>query len=255
LSDAQAGVVYSNDFEHPATAFNGFSAGGTLSSTLTTAQLPSDSAGIHSPTQSTWLGRLGENIGKSASVGESVTLQLNGLSIGATYTVAFDLFIGASWDGSASAPWGVDSWSLHAQSGANSTPLVDATFSNCGLNICGAYSPQTYSIATPLGGLNGQQFGVQTGAAAAYDNGGPGHYSEDYAIYYFSHGGGPTLSFVAAAGTATLVFARGLSGSGDSADEFWALDNVRVTSPVPLPATALLLAPVVLALGAARRRG
>ena len=184
-----------------------------------------------------------------------VTLSLTGLATGTQYNVMFDLFIGASWDGSAFF-YGPDEWALTADSGAMITPLVDATFSNCSPFICGAPSPQTFSNATPLGGLAGPTFPVQTGAAAGFDS--SGNYSLDYAIYYFGHGAGPILSFTAGASTATLTFERKPIASGDSPDEYWALDNLSVSSAdsvgTPEPASIALLGGGLLALGLRRRR-
>src|SRR5690349_5132118 len=83
-------VVYENDFETPATAFDSLSAAGTLAS-LSTWSLPTDSGGISSVHQSTWLGRLGLSVGKSGTIAEIVNLSLTGLTPGQHYDVAFDL--------------------------------------------------------------------------------------------------------------------------------------------------------------------
>jgi hypothetical protein len=53
-----------------------------------------------------WLGRLGHNVAKVASVNggpsdEIVGLNRTGLTAETIYTVAFDLFIGGYWDGTA----------------------------------------------------------------------------------------------------------------------------------------------------------
>lgn len=149
--------------------------------------------------------------------------------------MAFDLLIGGSWDGSAGY-YGPDRFSVTVLSSVVTTPLVDATFSNCGVNnqLCGAFSPQTYSDATPLGGTSGPPFAPTTGADAAFDT--SGDYSQDYAIYWFGHGAGnPVLTFTAEASTATLQFQRWPIASGDSADEYWALDNISITSATGTP--------------------
>jgi YVTN family beta-propeller protein len=220
--------VYFNDFETPATAFNALTASGTLSG-LSTSSLPTDGGGISSPNQSTWLGRLGAGLAKSPSTSELVTLSLNGLVPGVRYGIAFDLLIGASWEGSAGG-LGPDEWRLSVNSGASSTTLVDATFSNCGVSnqLCGALSPQSYSDATPLAGPNGSLVPT-TGADFSSDTN--ADFSQDYGIYYFGHGAGnPLLSFTASATTATLTFERLPVASGDSSDEYWALDNISVAA-------------------------
>ena len=230
IASASAGTVYSNDFQTPATAFNSLAASGTLTS-LTTTSLPADSGGISSTNQSTWLGPLGLNVAKSTATPEIVTLSLSGLVPNTSYNVSFDLLIGGSWDGSAGG-FGPDEWKLTAVSGPNNTPLVDATFSNCGVTnqLCGANSPQSYSDATPLGGLGSTTFAPETGADFFSDSN--SDYSQDYGIYYFGHGSGnPVLTFTAGASTATLTFQR-VSGSTDSADEYWALDNVSVSGAI-----------------------
>jgi hypothetical protein len=155
------------------------------------------------------------------------------------YTVAFDLLIGASWDGSAGAPYGPDTWYFSA----NGTRLVDATFSNLQLNYnAGAYSPQTYSVAHHTNPATDPLVPNFTGAAAFYSV--PGSdYAVDYSIYYFSHGtGNPVLQFTATGSSALLQFAR-YGNTYDSSDEYWALDNVVVTGQaVPEPTAFTLLA-------------
>src|SRR5205823_562547 len=140
----------------------------------------------------------------------------------------FDLLIGGSWDGSAGF-YGPDEWKLTVVSAATTSTLVDATFSNCGVNnqFCGAYSPQSYSDAMPTAGPNGT-LTPGTGADVFQDN--SSDYSKDYDIYYFGHGSGnPVLSFTPTATTATLIFERlPVPASGDSPDEYWALDNIGI---------------------------
>jgi hypothetical protein len=171
--------------------------------------------------QSTWLGRLGSNVAKSTTTPETVTLSLTNLAPNTTYKVSFDLFVGASWEGNT----GPDRWSLISTAGSTPTVLVDATFSLCGVNFQFCASTQTYSDATPKAGLTGT-LTPGTGADALFDNG-PGT-SPNYGIYYFGHGtGNPVLTFNSTGTTATLTFQR-LSGSTDSADEYWALDNITV---------------------------
>lgn len=221
---ATAQIVFSNDFEADTA---GFTAGGSLSS-LTRVLLPTDSGGPSSPNKSMWLGKLGDGVPKSPSSDEIVTLPLSGLVPGQTYAVQFDLLIGASWDGAAGG-YGPDSWRF----AVNGTRLVDTIFSNVQQGVdAGAYSPQRYTD-TAYSSPNGPDVPRFTGAEASYYTV-PG-YADDYAIYSFGHGNGnPILRFRATAATATLEFAR-YGNTFDSADEYWALDNVRVTgTPAPI---------------------
>ena len=230
---ASAATVYSNNFESNTT---GFTNAGVLPA-LTRTSLPTDGGGLSSPNQSMWLGRLGEGVAKSTTNKETVDLTLSGLTPGQVYTVAFDLLIGASWDGAASG-YGTDAWYFSV----DSTRLVDTMFSNGNQGSdYGAYSPQRYTdahYANPIG----PDVGAFTGAEF-FRKAGPG-YSGYYGIYYFSHGAGnPILTFTAGSASATLEWARYSGGSnfGDSSDEYWALDNV-VVSNVPEPSTAVLAA-------------
>ena len=218
LSPARGQVVFSNNFE---TNTAGFTASGSLT-TLIRVSLPTDSGGPSSSNQSMWLGKLGDGIGKSGAIDEIVTLPLSGLVTGQTYSVQFDLLIGASWDGAAGG-YGPDSW-LFA---VNGTRLVDTIFSNVQQGVdAGAYSPQRYTD-TYYSSPNGPDVPRFSGADASYYTV-PG-YANDYGIYHFGHGAGnPILQFQATGPTATLEFAR-YGNTGDSADEYWALDNVRIT--------------------------
>jgi hypothetical protein len=236
IPNARADVtVFQNDFE---TGTSGFTAGGALPA-LTTTSLPTDGGGLGSANPSHWLGRLGANVAKSSTNVEIVDLQLSGLQTGAVYTVRFDLLIGASWDGAASG-YGPDAWYF----AVNGNRLVDTYFSNGDQGIdYGAYSPQRYSD-THYADPNGPNLPAFTGAEF-HRKDGPG-YSGYYGIYYFSHGAGnPTLSFTATGPTAQLEWARysGANNFGDSGDEYWALDNVAVTTTaaIPEPGSAGLL--------------
>jgi hypothetical protein len=249
--------VYSNHFETTGSENANLTAGGNLVSGLTRVSLPTDGAGLGSPNQSMWLGRNGWGVAKNSSP-EAVTLSLSGLTSGSTYNVSFDLLVGSSWDGSA-VGYGPDEFALYANSGANNATLLDATFSNCGLSneLCGASSQQSYSDATPLGGSSGPTFAPETGADFFWDF--SGDYSQDYGIYYFGHGAGnPMLSFIADGSTASLVFTRLGTLSGDSGDEYWALDNIEVdgesSNAAPEPASIVLIATGLAGVAAVRRR-
>ena len=229
-ASASAQVVYSNNFESNT---NGFTAGGSLS-TLGRTSLPTDSGGLSSANQSSWLGRVGEGVNKSPSAVETLTLSLSGLTPGQVYAIAFDLFIGASWDGSAGF-YGPDSWRLTI----GGTMLVNTTFSNVqsGVNA-GAYSPQRYSDSTYTS-TTGADFNRFTGADQSFSVNQNANYAPDYAIYYFGHGSGnPFLTFTASASTAVVEFAR-YGDTTDSGDEYWALDNVEVRA-VPEPSVVWL---------------
>jgi hypothetical protein len=225
-----AQIVYSNNFESNT---NGFTAGGSLS-TLGRTSLPTDNGGLNSANQSMWLGRVGEGVAKSGSAFEMVTLTLTGLTPGQAYAIAFDLFIGASWDGSADF-YGPDSWRLTIDGVA----LVNTTFSNVqqGVNA-GAYSPQRYSDTTYTS-TTGADFNRFTGADVFFSVNQAGNYAPDYAIYYFGRGSGnPFLSFTASGTTAVVEFTR-YGNTTDSSDEYWALDNVQVRV-VPEPSAVWL---------------
>jgi hypothetical protein len=143
--------------------------------------------------------------------------------------------IGASWDGAAGT-YGPDEWRLKA----DSTVLVDTIFSDSnGLGNLGAYSPQRYSDTT-FTNPNGPDQAYFAGAEFVSISG-IANYTNDYSIYYFGHGSGnPYLTFTAAGTTSILEFARLPTASGDSGDEYWALDNVSV-SAIPEPSNVALV--------------
>jgi len=247
-------VVYTNDFESNT---NGFSFSGSIV-TLGRSTLVTDSAGPSSPTTSTWLGKIGNGVLKNSASLERVQLNLSGLTAGTSYAIAFDLFIGASWDGSASF-YGPDSWRLTA----DGATLVETTFSNLaqGLNA-GAYSPQKYSDSS-FSGLGGSDQPRFAGADHSWSANTAGNYLDDYAIYSFGRGAGnPLLAFTASSAVGVLEFTR-FGNTSDSSDEFWALDNVAVTAlqmepppvdAVPEPSTYGLLGTLAIAALAAKRR-
>lgn len=207
---AQAVVVYSNDFETDTNGFN----------TTARGSLTSNNAGDIS----IWLG------GDRSFTNKSIYLTLTGLTVGNTYDVMFDLLIGGTWDGSWS--FGPDYFRLLSSS---SGALVNATF---GVGRAPTRKTQTYSDANPLGdgGLffHGEGVDVFFGGIPS--------------IFYFGHGAGnPLLSFTANSMTETLTF-QSSDWQGIS-DEFFAIDNVVIstktqsgtTSSVPEPAPLALL--------------
>jgi len=223
-SDANA-AIYSNDFE---TNTNQFSSSSTV-------RLPTTGAGFSTIPDSTFLGSFNNN---------SITLSLTGLTIGQAYSVAFDLFIGKSWDGNSTVlienntvNTGPDQWSLVSSS---SGTLINTTFINLHPDdgILNNFT-QNYSDSNINGSGANPAF---TGADVFHDTG-PGDYLNRYAIYYFGHGSGnPMISFVANSSTETLTFAG--SNLQPVFDEFWAIDNVVVdgvsATALPEPATLTL---------------
>jgi hypothetical protein len=223
-------IVYSNNFETNADGF-------TFSTLFV---LPTDNAGFGSPNNSQWLGRF---TGGGADI-----LNLSGLQIGQTYSLSFDLFIGASWDGNASPqPAGPDRWRLSVVSGGTPTLLVDTTFLNLvpGDNAALSVYNQSYSDTNILGGVSSASNAPFTGADVARTDaqtglGDPAIYAR-YAIYYFGHGpGNPDVLFTATSTDVALLF-EGI-GLQSQDDEFWAIDNVTISSVAPEPTSLALLA-------------
>ncbi len=200
-SSLTAGLVYFNDFE---TNTDGFSAGSQQS-------LPT--AG----------GDSSNYLGYFSNASRSSTLTVNGLVSGTTYNLTFDLFAGDTLDGS-SAGTGPDKFSVTI----GATSVLDATFANS------MVLQQTYSDATPLGG---PLVAGQTGADAIVPSNDQNWTS---AIYYFDGAAGnPLFSFVATGTSEIIVFAANGAGQQAVNDEFFAIDNVAVSS-VPEPSSMAL---------------
>jgi hypothetical protein len=109
---------------------------------------------------------------------------------------------------------GDEPWTLTTGSGQT---LVNTTFTN--------FFTQRYSDTN----FNGPgSFPLKTGADVGQDLAGN---NNDFTIYYFGKGAGnPILTFVApGSGTQSLVFTG--ANMQEITDEFWALDNVTVTTP------------------------
>jgi hypothetical protein len=223
-----AGVVYSNDFESNTAGFDK-----TNRFTLPTTGDPA------TPT-SKFLGKFGN---------DAVNLSLTGLTAGQLYSVQFDLFTGASWDGSYGSWSGPDVFKLKA----GSETLVDASFARANTPVNGveplrqSYSDTTWKTGSPY---TATEY-ARTGADVKYSH--PSDIFQDYSIYYFGHGAGnPYLAFTAGGSNVTLTFTgRNLQGLSD---EFWAIDNV-VVAAVPEPSSiAMSLIGLVAAGAFARRR-
>jgi hypothetical protein len=109
------------------------------------------------------------------------------------------------------------------------------------------------SIACAVFSFRAGYYDPFTGADVAYTDSDTSDIYSRYSIYYFGHGAGnPVPSFVAASSAVSLIFAG--AGLQEAGDEFWALDNVRVSLPEPdgLALFAAGLAPLA---GSAIRRG
>ena len=189
-----AATVYSNDLESNTNGFNSSSR----------SLLPTNATGT---TTSQFLGRFSN---------DAVTLRLTGLAAGTTYNVAFDLFIGTTWDGNAE---------LRARpvAVAGESALVNTTFLNI-LPSDGILNnfTQDYSDTNPIGAGTNPAY---TGADVAHGGRHPGQIRD---LRLRPRGGNPLLSFTATSSAATLSFA-GSSLQG-VADESWALDNLLVES-------------------------
>jgi len=209
-SAVKAAIVYSNDFE-------------------------TNSVGFDSTYR---ISRYGSTFLRSTDGSSQTILTLNGLTVGTKYDLAFDLFIGGTWDGS--LHFGPDTFSLDSSSDGY---LINATFRN-GFPIGDPTGGQTYSDATPLG--DGGLFRTRAGADIELAE----------PVYYFGHGAGnPLLSFIAGNAFETLTF-RSVDFQF-TADEYFAIDNVLVStevSAVPLPPSAILFGTALLGLTGIRRR-
>lgn len=154
----------------------------------------------------------------------STSLNLAGLTPGVVHTVEFDLYIGATMDGNEVVNLSV----------AGGPTLVNTTFANFGSQ---AYSDTDFLDTV----VDKAPFtGADISRQSAPNN------LDRFAIYFFSHGAGnPVLTFTPTLTTASLTWTG--SSMQDATDEFWALDNVRVTVPgqaaaAPEPGTLSLLA-------------
>lgn len=161
-----------------------------------------------------------------------VNLSLEGLTVGQTYLVGFDLFIINSWDGN-DGVYGMDRFEF----GIGNDVFLNTSFSNT--------EEENHRQNFPDNLITGNDYAAGTGADEK-DTLGFTYYGDS--VYKF---GGPNhapFAFVAVSPFATLSWqARNLQGVGD---ESWGLDNV-VVKAVPEPSTIAIVG--LLALVARRR--
>ncbi|OPY13333.1 MAG: hypothetical protein A4E66_00815 [Syntrophus sp. PtaB.Bin001] len=221
---ARAGIVYFNDFSS--------TPGAEWSSTSTRA----------SNGESYLASTSGYGFGNG-----TVTLTLTGLTVGASATIDFDLYVIGSWDGNGvpgnnpSYPdWArPDNWGVTV----NGITQIYTNF------VHYTYNGQTQaypSMLAPLG--SGGSNPARTGATATDHLGyGTGYYGDT--TYHFSIPVGNLTS-------STLTVAFTSYQTEGYSNEGWGLDNVKVTSsvPTPIPASLLLFAPGLLGLATFRRR-
>jgi hypothetical protein len=163
----------------------------------------------------------------------TVTLTLNGLNVGDTATISFDLYLANSWDGSDGA-YGPDRFRLNV----DGTDLLHATFAN----VIG--KQQSYSAGNPLGGP------LVAARTDADEQDTLGYNFYGNTVYKF---GGPINgAFTTAVTSPTMVLTFQAYGLQGWADEGWGIDNVCVEA-VPEPATMVALAAGALALIRRRR--
>jgi hypothetical protein len=187
---------------------------------------------------------------------DTVSLSLGALPEHGFVTVAFDLYVINSWDGNDTTsinnqPLGPDRWQLSVFDGP---VLLDTTFSN-GNPAGQAYAPSPFaSGCTPYApSATPGVYAPMTGASECYSLG-----------YFFNDPIRNTNEAMDSVYSLEFTFAHAVDdlrldfaafGLQSLADESWGLDNVQVSiAPIPLPASAGLLAAGLAVLGAWRRR-
>lgn len=208
---ASAGFIYSNDFQ------------GVVGPEWSSSSTDTTPVGARR-----FLGQFGNN---------TVSLTLTGLAPHSSLTIAFDLFLIRSWDGSDTSPSplppfvaGPDVFTLDVSGGPN---LLRTTFSNNDV----VAQRQAYPGAFP-----GGDFPARTGAAEnntlgyTFDYGSLGVRSAD-SVY--------RLSFTTPHSANSVTFTFAASGLEHLTNESWGLDNVVVSdnnvAAVPEPASFTML--------------
>jgi hypothetical protein len=176
----------------------------------------------------------------------TVTLTLNGLAMGASATIDFDLYVIGSWDGNG-VPGNTPSWPVWSRPDnwgvtVNGQQKVYTNFVHYTVDK----QTQAYpAMLFPLG--SGASNPARTGVAATNHLGyGTGYYGDS--TYHLS-----ILAENLQSTTLTIAFSS--YQTEDMYNEGWGLDNVKVTtSPIPVPASLLLLAPGLVGLAGFRRQ-
>lgn len=168
------------------------------------------------------------------------TLTLSGFTVGQVVTLSFDLYLLNTWDGSHPEFGGPDTITVTA----DGNTLLNASFSTHPFEAW----TQTYSAATPLGGPEVPSYTDADEIETLLNYNAIGS-----AVYNFD-GTGNNAAFTFVASATEITFSFTGSGLQTSLDEPWAIDNVRVTNPVPEPATMAALGFGALALMRRRRR-
>ncbi|MGD0784974.1 MAG: hypothetical protein ABR969_04100 [Sedimentisphaerales bacterium] len=194
---ANGNVVYSNDFQ-----------------SVVGSQWSNTSTDITPVGDRRFLGQFSDD--------DAVSLSLNNLSAHNSVTIAFDLYVIQSWDGT-SSDYGPDTWQLSVDNGP---VLLNTTFSNTGDDG----HMQSYSGSNSSGG----EYDAQTGASEINTLGYEFYGDSVYNLSFTFNHTGDSLK---------LNFAGfGLQGVDD---ESWGLDNVTVSTAsifIPEPSTVAIFA-------------